>query len=146
MARMMCVPAPRRKSPAVFVADGVQTVGSSCVLNRIRSGSCAGLILPSLLMKLFAPKAITWRSLSETMICVAIVGQEGSVDRESSSTPRTPVPVVQQRIVITLGGMVLVGMEIILEEVVTQMARIGRVLVAIIIITVQFMLVVIFKI
>ena len=61
-------PPPSLKSPAVFVAVGVQSNKDSWLEKRISNGSW--IVVP----KVLAPKAITCLSWSDTNICLATVG------------------------------------------------------------------------
>ena len=65
---MNCEPPPSLKSPAVFIAVGVQSSKDSWSEKRINNGSC--IAVPNV----FDPKAITCLSWSDTIICFAMIG------------------------------------------------------------------------
>ena len=69
-------PVPILKSPAELVASGVHCVKDSELEKRIRRGSCTAV------PNVFAPKAIICRELSETITCLAMVGQSDEPVRE----------------------------------------------------------------
>ena len=77
-------PEPILKSPAVFVAVGVHKNGFSCELKRISNLSCTAWPIG------FAPKQITWRSLSDTITLRDLVG--AASDNSSKFFALTLVP------------------------------------------------------